>query len=678
MKPTELDNLCVNTIKMLAVDAVEKAASGHPGAPMGLAEIAYVLWTKHLRFNPKNPSWPNRDRFILSAGHASMLLYSMLHLTGYDLSLHEIKQFRQLDSRTPGHPEYGHTPGVEITTGPLGQGFAAGVGMGIAERYLKSWFNRQGHDIVDYHIYAICSDGDLMEGISSEAASLAGHLGLDNLVYIYDDNRISIEGSTDIAFTEDVTKRFEAYGWYVQEIDGHDMDAINLALISAKAQTGRPSLIRARTHIAHGCPAKQDDASSHGEPLGADEVKRTKENIGWPLQPDFYVPEKALNHMQKAVNKGIELEDEWHERFSRYSEAFPELAEEWERGMEGLLPAEWEKAVPLFNAPGEMIATRDASGKIMNGIAKTLPMLIGGSADLSPSTKTYLNGLGDFTSTESGRNLHFGVREHCMGACLNGMALTKPIIPFGSTFLIFSDYMRPSMRLAALMKAHCVYVFTHDSVFLGEDGPTHQPIEQLASLRAIPNMTVIRPADASETAIAWKVAIEHRDGPVALVLSRQKLPVLDRTTLAPAKELENGAYIIRQAKPGHPDIILIATGSEVHTALSAAKLLENEGLNPSVVNMPSMELFERMPEKYREQVLPPDVMPRISIEAGSPFGWHKFVGPFGQVVGINRFGASAPYKTLESYFGFTPEIIAEEARAVIERHARQKGPRICV
>ncbi len=678
MEPIKLDIQCINTIRFLAVDAVENSKSGHPGTPMESAPIAYVLWMRHMRYNPRNPHWPNRDRFILSAGHASMLQYAMLYLTGYDLSLNDIQQFRQLGSRTPGHPEYGRTPGIEATTGPLGQGFSMGVGMAIAEKYLRSYFNRPHYDILDYHVYALCSDGDMMEGVTSEAASLAGHRKLNKLIYIYSDNGITIEGKTDLTFTEDVGARFGAYGWFVQHIDGEDLTEIDMAIARAKAQTERPSLIIARTHIGSGSPGKQDTAEAHGEPLGHEETIRTKENLGWPLEPTFHVPEEVLHSMRKMSDRGVNLEDAWHQMFDDYAEKYPDMESTWIRGMEGELPAEWEKSIPTIGNPGDEISTRDASGKVMNAIAPIMPFFIGGASDLSPSTKTYLKGFGDFETGEVGRNLHFGVREHAMGACLNGMALTRPMLPFGATFLIFSDYMRPAIRMSALMSLHVIYIFTHDSIFLGEDGPTHQPIEQLSSLRAIPNMTVIRPADATETSVAWKSAIEHKNGPVALVLSRQKLPVLNRIELACAEMLEKGAYVLWQSGKGMPDVILMATGSEVHTTLAGAKLLANEGISVRVVNMPSWELFEKQPKEYRENVLPPTVIPRVAVEAAAPDGWHKYVGSCGEIIGMARFGASAPYKALEQHFGFTAENVASTAKSVIERQSRKDGPRICV
>ncbi|MBF8297999.1 MAG: cbbT, partial [candidate division NC10 bacterium] len=542
------DQLCINTIRTLAMDAVQKANSGHPGLPMGAAAMAYVLWTRFLRHHPTNPSWPNRDRFILSAGHGCMLLYSLLHLTGYDLPLDELKRFRQWGSRTPGHSEYGLTPGVETTTGPLGQGFGNGVGMAIAERFLANHFNRPGYRIVDHYVYAIVSDGDLMEGISSEAASLAGHLGLGKLIYLYDDNRITIDGSTSLAFTENVGQRFEAYGWHVQRVDGNDLKEVEAALSAAQAATERPSLIIARTHIAYGSPNKQDTAEAHGAPLGEEEIKLTKRALGWPLEPAFYIPDEALAHFREALQRGRAWEAQWQAQFDAYAAAHPELAAEWRTVMNGRLPEGWADKLPAFTPGGGSMATREASGKVLNAIAPHLPTLIGGSADLTPSNNTYLKGYGDFQRDNVGaRNLHFGVREHAMGSILNGMALHGGVIPYGGTFLIFSDYMRPAIRLAALSHIHVIYVFTHDSIGLGEDGPTHEPIEHLASLRAMPNLTVIRPADANETAVAWRVALEHRGGPVALALTRQKLPVLDRTTLASADLLRRGAYVLTDA-----------------------------------------------------------------------------------------------------------------------------------
>ena len=661
-----LDQLCINTIRTLAMDGVQKANSGHPGLPMGAASMAYVLWERHLRHNPAHPAWPNRDRFILSPGHGCMLLYCLLHLTGYDLLLDELKQFRQWGSRTPGHSEHGMTPGVETTTGPLGQGFGNGVGMAIAERFLAHYFNRPGHLIVDHFIYAIVSDGDLMEGVSSEAASLAGHLGLGKLIYLYDDNRITIDGSTDLAFTENVGQRFEAYGWHVQRVDGDDVHMIDTALSAAQAEHDRPSLIIARTHIAHGSPNKQDTSEAHGSPLGEEEIRLTKAALGWPLEPAFYIPDEALTHFREALQKGRAQEAEWQARFDAYAAAFPELAEEWIKGMSGQLPEGWIEKIPIFTPAVGNLATREASGKVLNVIAQSLPTLIGGSADLAPSNNTHLKGYGDFQrSSRGGRNFHFGVREHAMGSILNGMALHGGVTPYGGTFLVFSDYMRPAIRVAALSHIHVIYVFTHDSIGLGEDGPTHQPIEHLSSLRAMPNLTVIRPADATETAVAWRVALEHRNGPVALALTRQKLPVLDRTKFPPAELLLKGAYILADADQGHPRVILIATGSEVQVALEAWGRLADEGIPARVVSMPSWELFDRQPEAYRNEVLPPTVTARLAIEAGSPHGWHRYVGLLGGVIGMTRFGASAPIQVLMQQFGFTPEHVVSRAKELL-------------
>jgi len=594
-----------------------------------------------------------------------MLLYGLLHLTGYDLPLDQIKLFRQWASTTPGHPEYGHTPGVETTTGPLGQGFATGVGMAIAGKYLAQMYNRPGFQIFDYHIYAICSDGDMMEGISSEAASLAGYLGLDNLIYLYDDNRISIEGSTSLAFTEDVGRRFEAYGWFVQRVEGDDIQQVDEALVRARGEHHKPSLIIARTHIGYGSPNKQDTCDAHGAPLGADEVRRTKEALGWPLEPDFYVPGEALEHFRKAVDRGRELEAEWQRRLSEYAEHFPQEAADLRLAVQGEMPAGWQQHLPAFSPEDGPMATRTASGKTLNAIAPFLPRLIGGSADLAPSCDTRLNGMGEFDAQVGGRNMHFGVREHAMGAILNGMALSKALVPYGGTFLVFSDYMRPSIRIAAMMGVRPVFVFTHDSILIGEDGPTHQPIEHIMSLRAIPNLWVFRPADASETVVGWRLAIERRDGPVALILTRQKMPVLDRSKLAPAREAERGGYILSEADGGRPDLILIATGSEVHPALEAQKRLAEEGVRARVVNMPCWELFEAQPEAYRDEVLPPSIRTRLSIEAGTTLGWQRYTGLEGASIGLDRFGASAPAKVLAEKFGFTGEAIAARAKELL-------------
>ena len=664
------DQLCINTIRMLAADAVQKAHSGHPGTPMGLAPLGYLLWTRFLKYNPKNPDWPDRDRFVLSAGHASMLLYSLLYLTGYDLSLEEIKRFRQWGSKTPGHPEHGLTPGVETTTGPLGQGFANGVGMAIAERFLAAHFNRPGHPIVDHHTYMIASDGDMMEGIAAEAASLAGNLRLGKLICFYDDNHITIEGSTEITFCENVKKRFEAYGWHVAAVheDGNDLAAISEAIRAAQAETTRPSLVIVRTHIGYGSPHKQDTAAAHGEPLGEEEVRLTKQNLGWPLEPAFYVPDAALAEYRKAIERGARLEAEWRRRFDAYAAEYPDLAGEWRRAMSGERPPGWEAALRDDQPKGPM-ATRKAFGEALNRAAPRLPNLIGGSADLAPSTDTTQKGMGDFLAGHySGRNLHFGVREHGMGGILNGMALHRGVIPYGGTFLIFSDYMKASIRLAALMKLPVVYIFTHDSIGLGEDGPTHQPIEQLAGLRAIPNLTVIRPADAAETAVAWRLAIARREGPVALVLTRQKLPVIDRSRTAPADEVEKGAYVLTETQGRRPELILIATGSEVPLALQAAHALESEGKAVRVVSMPSWRLFEEQSASYRNGVLPPEITARISIEAASTFGWERYVGWQGVMIGIDHFGASAPGEVVMREFGFTVENVTAHARSLLKRH----------
>src|SRR6266478_132698 len=670
-----LDQLCINAIRMLSVDAVEKAKSGHPGAPMGLAPAAYILWTRFLKHNPRNPLWPDRDRFVLSAGHASMLLYSMLHLTGYDLPLEQIEQFRQWGSNTPGHPERGLTPGVETTTGPLGQGFGNGVGMAIAEAYLAARYNRPGFEIVDHFTYGIVSDGDLMEGVSAEAASLAGHLKLGKLIYLYDNNHISLAAATDLTFTEDCAKRFEAYGWHTQTVgDGNDLEAIDRALRAARSETARPSLVLLRTHIGYGSPGKQDTFEAHGSPLGSEEVKRTKQKLGWPLEPPFLIPKEALACFRDSVGKGERAEAEWNQRFSAYAQKFPDMTAELEQAIRGELPKGWDGAVPDFPADAKGVATRAASGKVLNAIAPKLPTLIGGSADLNPSTFTVLQNLGDFESphrefTDSqgsagggwsyaGRNLHFGVREHGMAASLNGMAAHGGIIPFGSTFLMFSDYMRPAIRLAALMELGVIYVFTHDSIGLGEDGPTHQPIEQLAALRAIPQLVVIRPADANETTVAWRVAIESRHRPVALVLTRQNVPTLDRSQFAAADGLRRGAYVLADA-PSKPDLILIGTGSEVSLIVAARQKLAEQKVQARIVSMPSWELFDAQPRDYRESVLPPSVRPRLAVEAGLPQGWHFYVGDGGDVIGLDRFGASAPGNVVMEKLGFTVNHVVE-------------------
>jgi len=663
---TNIDEICINTIRTLSMDAVQKANSGHPGAPMGLAPAGYVLWTRVMKHNPKNPGWLDRDRFVLSGGHASMLLYSLLHLSGYGVTLDDIKNFRQWGSKTPGHPEFGHTPGVETTTGPLGQGFANAVGMAMAERHLAARFNRNGYEIVDHFTYMMCGDGDMMEGLSSEAASLAGHLGLGRLICIYDDNKISIEGNTDITFTEDVALRFKAYNWHILKVDdGNDSDAIFNALEKAKAETERPSLIVLRTHIAFGSPNKQDTADAHGAPLGEEEVRLTKKVLGVPEEPSFYIPEQVMNRFRKCIDAGKQAEAEWQETYLAYNKEYHDLAKQWVDAMSGFLTPGWDNNIPKFSVADGPIATRVASGKVLNAIAEKLPTLIGGSADLAPSNKTYLNAYPEFQKgAYHGRNIRFGVREHVMGAILSGMFLHNGLRPYGGTFLVFADYMRPAIRVASLMNLPIIYVFTHDSIAVGEDGPTHQPVEQLASLRAIPGLTVIRPADASETAQAWRQAVKNTRGPVALILSRQKLPVINRDT----KEngLADGAYILSDCQ-GKPDIILIATGSEVHIALEAQKRLALENIAGRVVSMPSWELFEQTPQEYKDRVLLPDVAVRLAIEAGSPMGWKHYVGNSGAIIGMNGFGASAPGGTVMKQFGFTPENIVQKAMDLLRK-----------
>lgn len=663
---TNLDQLCIDTIRTLAMDTVQKAKSGHPGTPMGAAPMAYTLWTQYLKHNPRNPHWPDRDRFVLSAGHASVLLYSLLALTGYDLKLEELKDFRQFGSRTPGHPEYGHTPGVELTTGPLGQGFAMGVGLAIAEHHLAARFNRDGHNVVDHFTYGIVSDGDLMEGIASEAASLAGHMRLGKLIYLYDDNSISIEGSTALAFTEDVGARFEAYGWAVQRIDGQDVEAVARALDHARQETDRPSLIVARTVIAYGSPNKAGTAAAHGSPLGDEEVRLTKRALGWPEDSSFFVPDDALKHYREAIPRGAAFEADWDRRFEAYASEYPSEATTFKRWMAGQRPDGWADALPTFTAADGAPATRVASGKAMNALAASLENLVGGSADLAPSTETNLKGLGalGIEGDWSGRNMHFGVREHAMGGIVNGMAMHGGLIPFGATFLVFSDYMRGAIRIGSIMGAHTAWVFTHDSIGLGEDGPTHQPIEHLASLRAMPGMRVIRPADANETVAAWKLAIEL-PGPTALVLSRQGLPILADAALTRAGAAQ-GAYVLIDA-PGEPDAIIIATGSEVSIAVDAAARLAADGVNARVVSMPSWEVFESQPPAYRDAVLPPGIRARIAIEAASPFGWHKYIGDAGAFVGIDHWGASAPAADLYTHFNITAGAVVDAARGVIAR-----------
>ena len=661
----KLDEICINTIRTLSMDAVQKANSGHPGAPMGLAPAAYVLWTRIMKHSPENPGWLDRDRFVLSAGHASMLLYSLLYLSGYDVSLNEIKNFRQWGSVTPGHPEFGHTPGVETTTGPLGQGFANAVGMAMAERHLAARFNKPDREIVDHYTYMICSDGDMMEGIASEAASLAGHLGLAKLICIYDDNKISIEGSTDISFTEDVALRFKAYNWHILEVnDGNDVKAISATLVEAKAEIKRPTLILLRTHIAFGSPNKQDSAAAHGAPLGEEEIVLTKKNLGCPADASFHVSEQVLHRFKQRLEEGREAENKWLEKYNAYALEYPDLAKQWVDAMSGQLPAEWDEDMPKFTTSDNPIATRAASGVVLNAIAPKLPTLIGGSADLAPSTKTYIDSSHEFQNHNfGGRNIRFGVREHAMGGIMSGMFLHNGLRPFGGTFLVFADYMRPSIRLASLMKLPIIYIFTHDSIAVGEDGPTHQPVEHLAALRAIPGLTVIRPADASETAEAWRQAVQTTNGPVALILSRQKLPVLNQNN--PEEDLSYGAYILVDSD-GKPDLILIATGSEVQPTLEAQKLLDRDGIAARLVSMPSWELFEKTSRKYQDKVLLPDVTVRLVIEAGVPLGWERYVGNSDAVIGISRFGASAPGGTMMEKFGFTPENIAKKAKSLLK------------
>ncbi|UCE98440.1 MAG: transketolase, partial [Dehalococcoidia bacterium] len=638
-----LDELCINTLRFLAVDTVQKAKSGHPGMPMGAATMAYILWDRFLKHNPKNPNWIDRDRFVLSAGHASAMLYSLLHLTGYNLPLEEIKNFRQWGSLTPGHPEYGLAPGIEVTTGPLGQGFANGVGMAITERWLAEHYNRGDCKIIDHYTYAICSDGDLMEGVSSEAASLAGTLKLDKLIYLYDDNKISIEGNTDVTFKEDVVKRFEGYGWQViGPIDGMDANAVDAAIRSAKSEKNCPSLIICRTIIGYGSPNKAGTGSAHGEPLGEEEVKLAKKQLAWDYDKPFTIPPEALKHFRQAIDRGKRQQMEWQQKMKVYTSTYPNSAKQLELDLNGDLPSDWESDLDrLFLDDEKPLATREASGKVINTISSKLHSLIGGSADLAPSTKTILQDKGHFSIEEyTGHNLHFGVREHAMGSIANGMARHGGAIPYAATFLIFYDYMRASVRLAAMMKQRVIFIFTHDSVGLGEDGPTHQPIEQLAGMRAVPNLTVIRPADATETVEAWKIALENQLGPTALIFTRQKVPLINRKELAPASGVQHGGYVLWQNSP-KPQVILIGTGSEVHIALEAGKILEQKDIKVSVVSMPSWNLFDNQPETYRNSVLPTDIKARVSIEAAATLGWRKYVGDMGISIGIDRFGFSA-------------------------------------
>jgi transketolase len=670
-KENNIEQLSIDTVRVLSVDAVQKANSGHPGTPMGIAPMGHVLWAKNMRYNPKNPNWPNRDRFVLSAGHACMLQYSYLYLTGYALTLDDIEHFRQLHSKTPGHPEYGLTAGIEITTGPLGQGFANGIGMAIAQKHLAARYNKPGFELFNYTIYAICSDGDLMEGVSSEAASLAGHLGLGNVVYLYDDNHISIEGDTSITFNEDVAKRFEAYGWHVQVLeDGNDVNAIARAVQKAREETSRPSIIKVRTHIAYGSPNKVDTAGAHGSPLGADEVKLVKQFFGFDPEKSFVVPDEVLKYYRAIGEKGVDLEKQWDDLFAAYKKQYPELAAEYESALQDKLPEGWEKNVPVFqvgDSKDGQLSTRVAAGKVLNAVAKSLSGLIGGAADLSPSTETNMKDYSSFTATDpGGRNFHFGIREHAMGAILNGMAVTKGITPFGATFLIFSEYMRPPIRLAAIMKIRPILIYTHDSIGLGEDGTTHQPVEQLASLRSIPNITLIRPADANETALAWKLALQHQGGPVILVLTRQNLPIIEADKYQQTGDLSKGAYILSEPDRA-PELILIATGSEVSLILQAQQKLKENGIAARVVSMPSWELFEKQDDNYKQRIFPKGLKKRLAVEAASPMGWHKYITDEGDMLGMVRFGESAPAKDLYKEFGFTVENVVNKAKALLGR-----------
>jgi transketolase len=663
-----LQERAIQTIRFLSADGVQKANSGHPGLPMGTAAIAYTIWTRHLRHNPANPGWAGRDRFILSGGHGSMMLYSLLHLTGYGLTLEDLQRFRQWESLTPGHPEYGVTPGVETTTGPLGQGFANGVGMAIAATRLAADFNRPGYELFNPFIYAIVTDGDLMEGVTAEAASLAGHLRLGNLIYLYDDNRITIEGSTDLAFTEDRGKRFEAYGWQVQHVeDGNDVEAVDAAIALAKADP-RPSLIVCRTHIGFGLPTRQDTAKAHGEPPGDAELDAAKINAGWPAQPRFYVPEDVRALFCQALERGARAEADWNETVAAYRAADPALGAELDRRLARRLPEGWEVKLPEFPADPKGMASRAASGTVINALAGVLPDLIGGSADLAPSTNTLMKGVADYQADcRAGRNLHFGIREHAMGSIVNGMALTPGFIPYGATFLVFSDYMRGALRISALSKMPSVWIFTHDSIGVGEDGPTHQPVEHVMSLRLIPNLLVIRPCDANEVSQAWKIAIERQNGPTALILTRQALPTLDRTVLSPASGLARGAYVLADIGDGAPEIILMASGSEVSLALDAGLKLGAEGRNVRIVSFPCWELFTAQDAAYREQVLPPAVHARVAIEAGVSSGWEKWVGEQGAVIGIDRFGASAPANKVFESFGFSVQHVLDVVQQVMDR-----------
>ena len=668
MTDAKAQQLTIDTIRTLSMDAVQKAGAGHPGTAMSLAPLAYLLYARVMRHNPANPDWPGRDRFILSAGHACILQYATLHLCGYNLSLEELKRFRQWESITPGHPEQFLTPGIETTTGPLGQGFANGIGMAIAERFLAERYNRPKHKIVDHHVYAICSDGDMMEGLTQEAASIAGQLGLGKLVYFYDDNRITIDGTTSLSFSaDDKGKRFEAYGWHVEHVaDAEDMDALEAAVEAGRAETERPTLVIVRSHIAHGAPHAVDTAESHGSPLGEDEIRATKEALGWDPDAHFLVPDEVREHLAEVVERGIAAEQEWQHGYERWSAAFPAVREDWEQVRTGRPRPGWEQALPVFEA-GDDMATRDAGKKVMQAFKHFAPTMIGGAADLVASTKTEFEGGGIFSATHAGRNIAFGIREHAMGSIVNGIALDPAMLkPYGSTFLIFSDYMRPAVRLSALMHAESVWVWTHDSVGLGEDGPTHQPVEHHMTLRAIPNLWYVRPADANETSYAWRIALEREGGPVALAFSRQKVPTLDRAEVASAEGVLRGAYTLWQSGEGAPDAILIATGAEVSLALDAARLTDG---NVRVVSMPCWELFAAQAQDYRDEVLPPAVRARVSVEAGISLGWERWVGDAGDMVAIDRFGASAPGNEVLERLGFTAERIAERAAALLERVA---------
>ncbi|HMQ34242.1 MAG TPA: transketolase [Chloroflexaceae bacterium] len=664
MTYAELDRLCANAIRALAMDGVQKANSGHPGLPLGMADAAYVLWTRFLKHNPEDPRWPDRDRFVLSAGHGSMLLYALLHLTGYDLSMDDLKRFRQWESKTPGHPENFMTPGVETTTGPLGQGFGTAVGIALAERWLATQLNRPGFNVVDHYTYVICSDGDLMEGISHEAASLAGHMGLGKLIVLYDANQISLDGPLDLSFSEDVPARFAAYGWHVLHADGHKMAEVAEALAQAKAETGRPTIIVTRTTIGYGSPNKAGTAKAHGEPLGADEVRLTKEALGWPTTDEFYVPGEVYEHMQLAVEVGNTRQREWELMVERYKAGHPELAALWEQLQAKELPQDWGTALPEFAPDPKAKGTRVASGEVINALAKAVPSLLGGSADLATSNNTMVKGAQTLNrAARGGRNIFFGVREHAMAAALNGLALHGGIIPYGGTFLVFSDYMRPAIRLAALMRLQVVFVFTHDSVGLGEDGPTHQAVEHVMSLRLIPQLRVFRPGDANEVAMAWRSALERRDGPTALILSRQNVPTLDRAGLAPAEGALRGGYVLRDTEGAQ--VALLATGSELSLALAAAELLADRGVPARVVSLPCWELFDAQDEDYKASVLPPALTARVAVEAGRTLGWERYVGPGGVAMGVDRFGFSSPFQQIFEHFGLTPEGIAETALGLI-------------